>query len=96
MPRICSVALSLAVVGCFAVQIPDAESMGHGHWNLGFRFDDHRPIFLHSSLHFLLASDGNGSAFFCLGTGDAGIGFGLVGLQAMRNVLTDIDVGNID
>ena len=44
----------------------------------------------------MLAGDGERTAFFGLGTGDAGVGFGLIGLQAGADIFADVDIGDVD
>ena len=45
---------------------------------------------------FLFLGDGFGTTAFGFGTSDARVGFGLVGLQAGTDVLSNIDVGDIN
>lgn len=73
-----------------------AEGFGDGHGDGGFSFDDLGAHFLGAGGHFLLGGDGGGAAHFGFGLCDLLIGFGLLGLEAGSDVVSDIDIGDID
>ena len=74
------------------VQIALSERVSHRLGHIGFGQDQLCAIFGDAGFHFLLFSNGFGSALFGLGPGNAGIGFRLVGLQASPDVFANIDV----
>ncbi len=78
------------------VEVALAEGLSHGAGDFGFGQNHARTVFGDGGFHLLLAGDGEGAALFGLGAGDAGVGFGLVGLQASADVLADVDVGDVD
>lgn len=73
-----------------------AEGLGDGERDLGFGFNDAGAHFLGAGSHFLLEGDGGGAAYFGVGLGDFFVGFGLFGLKFGTDVVTDIDVGDVD
>ena len=73
-----------------------AEGLGDGERDLGFCFDDASAHFLGAGGHFLLEGDGGGAAHFGVGLGDFFVGLGLLGLEFGADVVTDIDIGDVD
>ena len=68
------------------------QSFGH----FGFGLNDFGTCFLRLGFHFLFGGDSHGTAFLGLGLRDVFVGVGLVDLQGGPDVLTYVDVGNVD
>lgn len=77
-------------------QIAAAERFGDGHGDLGLGFDDLGAHLLGAGGHFLFGGHGGGATDFGFGLGDVLVGFGLTFLEGGTDVLSDIDVGDID
>ena len=77
-------------------EISVAESFGHCQRHFGLGLDNLGAGFLCLCLHLLLLSDSHSAAFLSLSLCNVLVGVGLVHLQLCTDVLSNVDVGDIN
>ena len=77
-------------------KIARPERFSHSFWNFGLSLYHLSPSFLSFRLHFLFAGHGHCTAFLSFGLGDILVGICLVYLQSRTDVLTYIDISDIN
>jgi hypothetical protein len=68
----------------------------HCEWNLCFRQNHFRLVFLGAGQHFLFRSNRFCSAFFCSRLSNTNVGVCLIGSQTCSDIIADINIGDVD
>ena len=83
-------------MGPIAVQTALAEGLCHCLWHVGFREYKARAVLGDFRFHLLLSGDSFSATLLRFSSGNTRVCFSLVGLQSRTDVLTNVDVGDVD